>query len=185
MAFLRLWLVCCIVLVVSGCSHVVPRYGLSANNIQDLKSMRSPASKPIAVNDFSSREPGKSSIMCRAAGPVETPDGKPFEAYLRDALVSELQIAELYDAKSPILVRGVLDHIDFSSHIGDGYWTIRMTFEVPPAAPFTVENRYTFSTAFIADRACAQVAQALLPATQDFYKAVFARPEFRRIVAGR
>jgi len=172
-------------LLIVGCSHVAPRYGVSVDKLEDLINLRTITSKRIAVAPFTSNEPGKQSIMCRAAGPVEPPDGKSFENYLRDALISELRIAEVFDEKSPSVLQGHLEHIDFGSNIGAGNWTIRLRFSSSGTAPFTVQHTYPFSTNFMGDRACGQVAQALLPATQDFYRSVFKHPEFKRILTDR
>lgn len=56
-----------------------------------------------------------------------------------------------------------------------------MRFNREGGAAFTVERVHSFSTNFIADIACEQVAQALGPATQDFLKKSFADPSFREI----
>lgn len=137
------------------------------------------------VASFTSFQPGLNQIMCRAAGPVEAPDQKPFEVYLREALISELKLAGLYGDKSGTVLNGYLENIDFSSNIGAGSWTIRMRFSREGGAPFTVEHVHSFSTNFIADIACEQVAQALGPATQDFLKKTFADPSFREIFQSR
>ena len=181
---IRVLLCCCVVMMV-GCSHVAPRYGLSADNIENLKSLKAGTSKRIAVGPYTTYEPGKQSILCRAAGPVEAPDGKTFETYLRDALISELRIAEVFDEKSPTVLQGHLEHIDFNSNIGSGNWTIRVKFTAPGVEPFTVQHTYPFSTNFVADIACGQVAQALMPATQDFHRSVFGNPGFRRLLANK
>ncbi len=172
-------------LLIVGCSHVAPRYGVSVDQLEDLISLRTSASKRIAVAPFTSYEPGKQSIMCRGAGPVEPPDGKSFEAYLRDALISELKVAEVFDEKSPSVLQGRLEHIDFSSNIGAANWTIRLSFSSSGTEPFTVQHTYPFSTNFIGDIACGQVARALMPATQTFYRSVFNHPGFKRILTDR
>lgn len=171
---------CIATLTLVGCSHTAPRYGLSPENQITLKTLKT--SKRVAVGPFTSSEPGKQSIVCRAAGPVEAPDGKTFDAYLREALINELRIADVLDEKSSVVIKGYLEHIDFNSNIGAGKWIIRLTMTAPGTQPFTIENTYGFSTNFIADQACAQVAQALLPATQDLYQKLFAQPQFQSLL---
>lgn len=171
---------CVVALTLMACSHTAPRYGLSPENQVALKTLK--GSKRVAVGPFTSNEPGKQSIICRAAGPVEAPDGKTFDAYLREALINELRIADVLDEKSSVVIKGHLEHIDFNSNIGAGQWMMRLTMSAPGATPFTVENTYSFSTNFIADQACAQVAQALLPATQDLYHKLFAQPQFQSLL---
>jgi hypothetical protein len=173
------------VLLIAGCAHVAPQYGVSEDNLELMKSLRTSASKRIAVAPFTSQEPNKQSIMCRGAGPVEASDGKTFEAYLRDALITELKFAELFDEKSPSVLRGHLEHIDFNSNIGAGNWTMKVSFSSPGTEPFTVQHTYPFSTNFVGGIACGQVATALVPATQSFYRAVFNHPGFRRLLTDR
>jgi len=170
-----------LVMLISGCTHTSQRYGLSAENVAALQQLKQGTNAALQVAPFTSFNPGLNSIMCRAAGPVEPPDKRPFEVYLRDALISELKISGLFNEKSEVVLQGHLEHIDFSSNIGAGNWTIRMRLNKAGETPFTVENTYPFSTNFIADIACSQVAQALNAATQDFLKKTFEHPSFRNL----
>jgi hypothetical protein len=168
-------------LLTSACTHTSQRYGLSAENVAALQQLKQSTGASLQVAPFTTFSPGLNSILCRAAGPVETPDQRPFEAYLREALVSELKISGLFNEKSETILNGHLEHIDFSSNIGAGNWTIRMRFNKANETPFTIENTYGFSTNFIADIACSQVAQALNAATQDFLKKTFEHPSFKAL----
>jgi len=58
---------------------------------------------------------------------------------------------------------------------------MKMTFKGENVEPFLVENTYEFSTNFIANIACEQVAQALAPATQDLIKKLVQHPSFKKI----
>lgn len=169
------------ILLTAACAHTSQRYGLSAENVATLQQIKQTTDTTVQVANFTSFQPGLNSIVCRAAGPVEPPDQRSFESYLREALVSELKISNLYDEKSATVLQGHLEHIDFSSNIGAGNWTIRVRFSTEKSAPFTVENVYSFSTNFIAEIACGQVAQALNAATQDFLKKTVAQPSFRAL----
>src|SRR5438034_11536378 len=86
------------VLVSSACSsYTVPRYGLSAENITGLRKLGA----KVNVGRFTATTPAQTEIRCRASGPVKTPDGRPFEDYIRRALVEELKVAEmLSDSRS-------------------------------------------------------------------------------------
>ncbi len=168
-----------IVLLTTACTHTSQRYGLSAENVAMLQQVKQSSDATLQVANFTTFNPGLNSIMCRAAGPVEPPDQRPFEMYIREALISELKISGLFNEKSANTLHGHLEHIDFNSNIGAGNWTMRMRFNKADEAPFTVENVYSFSTNFIADIACGQVAQALGAATQDFLKKTFEHPSFK------
>ena len=169
------------ILLTTACAHTSQRYGLSAENVAMLQQMKQSSAASLQVANFTTFNPGLNSIMCRAAGPVEAPDQRSFEAYLRDALVSELKISGLFNEKSANVLHGHLEHIDFSSNIGSGNWVIRMRYNKADDAPFTIESTYPFSTNFIADIACSQVAQALGAATQEFLKKTFEHQSFKAL----
>lgn len=166
----------------TACSHVSPKYTLSATNVEQLRQISQGGAAKISAGEFTAAEVGKNSIMCRAAGPIEAPNNQPFDQFIKDAIFDELKLANLVDEKSPIKLRAKLDSIDFNSNIGAGKWMMKMTFASDGVDPFTVENTYSFSTNFIADIACEQVAQALPAATQAFIKKVFEHPGFKKII---
>jgi hypothetical protein len=172
-------------ILVSACAHTSPRYAPSANNQERLRQMSANLTTKVGTNKFTAVEPGKTSILCRAAGPIQAPDGKAFEDYLQESFVNELKMSGIYSESTPLKLSGNLDSIDFSSNIGAGKWAIRMTFSGENISPFTVENTYQFSTNFVADIACEQVAQALPAATQDFIAKVIEHPEFQKYIANK
>lgn len=178
---LRKLILSCIVLLVAGCTHTSQQYGLSAENLSSLQQLKQSTNSTLNVANFTSFSPGLNSILCRAAGPIEPPGGQAFENYLRDALLAELKVAGLLNEKSGNVLQGHLEHIDFNSNIGAGNWTIRVRFNAANGSAFTVENSHSFSTNFIADIACGQVARALNAATQDFLKKVFEHPSFKAL----
>ena len=174
-----------IVLVMSGCAFGATRYAPSGENIPILQGLKAKGALPVKVEKFTSFEPGLTTIMCRGAGPVEAPDGTTYEEFLRGALISELELAELHDEESNNIITGHLERIDFGSAIGAGNWTIKMKLIAPERGEFFVQDRYSFSTNFLGDIACRQVAQALAPATRSFWKKVFAHPKFELFMMRR
>jgi hypothetical protein len=169
--------------LLTACSHVSPRYNMSATNVEELRQITKDSATKIGSGLFTATEVGKKSIICRAAGPIAPPDDKTFDGFIHDALFDELKMVNAYDQNAPIKLSANLDQIDFSSNIGAGKWVIRMTLKADGSEPFTVENTYSFSTNFVADIACEQVAQALPAATQDFIQKVFQAPSFKALLA--
>lgn len=87
----------------AGCSsYAVPRYGVAVTNVAAL---RQTGAQKISVQPFTATGESKTEIGCRAVGPVKTPDGRPFEEYVRKALIDELQVARA-------LLRVRPDHAD-------------------------------------------------------------------------
>lgn len=169
-----------VVTLLSACSHVSQRYSPSATNVEQIRESAKDASAKISVDQFTATEKGKKSIVCRAEGAISAPDNKSFDEFIRDAITDEFRVAGVYDAKSLAKLQGNLDYIDFSSNIGSGKWVMKMTFKSENVEPFLVENTYEFSTNFIANIACEQVAQALAPATQDLIKKLVQHPSFKK-----
>lgn len=164
--------------VLAGCGYKVSPYGISTQNVSSLKSA---AIKPVSVAAFTATKPGRTGIGCRAAGPVETPNKETYEIYVQKAFIDELQIAGLYDEASDIKIHGVLEEIDFSSNIGAGKWIFRLAVSSTASPGFVVQSQHEFSTNFIADKACQQVAQNFSVAVQKLIGDVVSNPEFRSL----
>ena len=169
------------VLIGSGCiPYTVPRYGVSADHVRALKEF----DQKVSVGRFTATTPGQSKIRCKASGPVETPDGEPFEEYIRRALVDELDLADMISDASPVALSGNLDHIDFDS--GRGNWKMELTIRSTNGRSLTVASQYDFGTGPIfasnstaaAERACVETAQAFSPAVQRLIGTLFIHPDF-------
>jgi hypothetical protein len=160
-------------LLSTGCStYAAARYSGSADNVTALRTHRG---QVINVGSFKAPEEN-AELMCRAVGPIKTPDGEPFSAYVRKALISELKFAEVYSAEAPVTLSGTLEHIDFSST--SGTWDMRLTVKSSNGRSLTVNKQYEFTSSFIAETACNQAAQALMPAVQDLINKVVTHKKF-------
>jgi len=149
-------------IVLSGCSFNVPKYNADAFNVKKMESI--PTS--INVGTFTATKPGVTSITCRAAGSVGTPDGSTFEQFIRNAFISELKIAKKYNPNSKITLTGHLEEIDFNSNLGTADWVMRLTATSSNSRSITINTKYDFDGSFIANQACADVASAFIPAIQ-------------------
>ncbi len=167
------------ILVISACGYNINSYGVSVANVEKIKSLDIP---PVAVSIFTSAKPGVSSIGCRAAGPVGTPNNTSFESYIQQAFIDELRLAGAYDEGSDLVINGHLEEIDFSSNIGSGRWIISLNVSSILNPGFNVKQIYEFSTNFVADKACQQVAQAFVPAVQALISNMVSNPKFQALV---
>ena len=167
--------------MVAGCStYAAPRYSPSADNVTALKQALGPGRK-IAVGPFAATETGRTEFDCRLVGPVKTPDGQSFEAYIRKALVDELQIADAYAENSPTAITGNLKSIDMDSF--GGTWTIVLAVSSNAGASYTVTEVFKYESSFFAEAACQQGSQAFQPAVQDLIKKVIGDPAFKKMIA--
>jgi hypothetical protein len=167
--------------LISACANVTPRYGVSANNVEKLRELSESGSNRLSVAQFSTFEPGLKSITCRGVVPIEPSDGQTYEAFIQDALTTELKLAGIYAPESPIKLKAKLENINFDSAIGIGKWIIDLTLSAEGVDSFKVNSTYRFSTNWIGDIACQQVATAFPAATQDLIAQIIAHPAFNAL----
>jgi len=171
-------------LLSAGCStYAADRYAISMDSQTELKQIAvSSQGQGISVDKFTATEPGQTEIACRAVGPIKTPDGETFEAFIREALVDQLQLAELYSPEAPRRVGGNLDAIDFST--ADGIWNLTLTVTTDAGQSFTVREDYDYESSFYGETACNQTAQAFMPAVQNLIRKVVSQPVFQEMITG-
>lgn len=168
----------------AACSHMTPRYGMSPANIEAIHQAAGATPQKVSVGTFTSTQPGIHSITCRAAGGVGTPDGEPFAAYIQKALTDELKVGGVYAADAPVRIDANLDHIDFNSNIGAGKWIMDLTVSATSGNPIALHETHEFSTNWVADKACEQVAAALQPSVQELLGKLYASQGFKAAVGG-
>ena len=162
--------------LLSGCAFKTSPYGASASNVEAIKTT---GIKSVSVGKFQSTKPGLASITCRAAGPVTVEPS--FESYIELAFVTELKLAGVYNPNSTLVLTGKLEEIDFSSGMTDGNWRFVITVSNSRSESFSTTSTLGFSGSFLGDRACAEVAQAFLPAVQKLIGEVVRDPKFKQI----
>jgi hypothetical protein len=172
---MRWMLIVISVAMLSGCStYAASRYSISADNVTALRAFRG---QTVTVGPFTAAQPGKTEIMCRGVGPIKTPDGEPFEEFVRKAFVDELKIAELYAAGAPVVLTGRLDAIDFQSG-ADATWKIKVTLSSSNGKSLSVAEEYGYKSSYYGETACNQTAHALMPAVQNVVSRVVRHPDF-------
>lgn len=165
-----------------GCASVkASNYGASTENVLRLREYAPQGSK-IAVAEFTSTQPGLKVLTCRLAAKVSAPGSHTFASFIREALISDLQLAELYSADTQAVLKANLDLVEMSAAVGNGKWRFKLTFEPEGGQAFTVESLHEFSTNWVGDKACQQVAQELTPAVQRLVRAITSKPEFLALV---
>jgi hypothetical protein len=163
---------------ISGCStYTVDRYSISVDNVTTLKTL---TGSKINVGLFTATKPGITEIMCRGVGPIKTPDGETFEDYIRESLIDDLKIAELYSENSPVTITGNLDKIDFSSNTGT--WTMSVSISSSNGKTIKVSENFSYSTSFYGETACNQTAQALMPAVQNLIDQIIRHKDFPGLI---
>ena len=165
-------------IMTTGCSYNIPKYGVSENNVRTIKQIKS----KINVGNFTAKVKDQNSITCRAAGGVGTPDKKPFEQYIKSALISELKLAGKFDPKAKIIISGYLEEIDFNANIGTSDWVFKLKAISSNSKSIVVNSKYEFEGSFVADKACSEVAQAFVPAVQELIHDIVRHPGFNKLL---
>jgi len=169
-----------IAIALAGCStYAAQRYSIAPANVAALRTFRG---QGINIGPFTAAKPGRTEITCRAVGPIKTPDGEPFEDFVRKAFIADLDIAEVYWAAAPITLTGRLDAIDFSSGLTDAAWDIALTISSSNGKSLSADNHYSFAGNFVGDVACNQTAQALMPAVQDVIGKIITHADFAALL---
>lgn len=174
--YLKLALLAVTSSLIVGCAFKPSAYGVSVANVETLKASNL---KPMAVSRFESAKPGLTTIMCRGAGPVTVEPS--YEAYIEKALIDELRLAGAYNAESPLIIKGRLDEVDFSSSMSQAKWMFTLTISNTRDESFTTKSEFQFPASFVGDRACQEVAQAFTPAVQQLIKDVISHSDFKQI----
>jgi len=166
--------------VLSGCStYAASRYTTSVDTVTALRGFRGTS---VAVAPFTAAKPGEAEITCRAVGPIKTPDGEPFEQFVRKALIDEMKMAEIYADSGPVTLTGRLESIDFSSGLTDAAWNIALTLTSSNGKSLAVAERYEYKSSWYGETACNQTAHALMPAVQNLVGKTVRHPDFRLLL---
>ena len=155
-------------------------YSSAEPNIELLKKL-APKIPKLRIAGFGANEPGKASLVCRLSFPVFLPGKIPLEAYLAEAMRTELLEAGIYADTSPVALNAHLLAMDFNS-IGTGKWTIEAIFSVEGKGPVTIKFDYSYPIGLGAVQACADVSRALVPAIQGFLHATYSDPGFQALL---
>jgi hypothetical protein len=180
---IRMLFIAVLCVMSTACAHVSPQYSASAVDVEEIRLVSNGTSK-ISVGNFTAAKDVESSITCRGEGPVSPPNNKTFQAYFRDALVEELNIAGILSETSDRNLTATLDRINFSSAMTGGDWDISMTFSSKGVEPFVISIIYPFDSSFVAATACQQVAEALPQATQKLISELIKHPSFKSLIRG-
>jgi hypothetical protein len=167
------------VVLLSACSTMQPpRYAVSVDNIQQLKSYNG------SVADVKLTLDTEYQPNCRLMGPIEPADGLSIPQFVSKAFNDEFKMAGKH-ANSGVKITGEITKIKFSSVEGltNGFWDIGLKLNSSNGNSLTISNKYTFKSGFDAITACNATADALSPAVQDLIKAAVSHPEFQSLMS--
>jgi hypothetical protein len=139
------------------------------------------AGRRVKVEAFIATTPGESTRACRLSGSVQTPDGAPFEEFIRAAFIDEFVAAgALISDQAPITLMGTLENIDFATIMGR--WTFAATLTSSNGRRLSLAEKYPYDPGMIGEDPCARTAAAFLPAVQRFIGTFLRHPDFAELL---
>ncbi|WP_198304534.1 hypothetical protein [Arcobacter vandammei] len=166
-------------LLFTGCGIKTTEYNVSADNVQTLRNYQD---VKLGVSEFTAKNQGESSVMCRLAETITTPKGEPFSEYIKDALISELKMAGNYDANSDLKISGNLNEIYGSSTIGNAYWEVNVTITSSNGKSLTVNTKRDYPSAFVAYTACNNMGTSFAPTIKQLISDIVNHKDFATLL---
>jgi outer membrane murein-binding lipoprotein Lpp len=166
-------------LLFTGCGIRTNEYNVSADNVQTLRNYEN---LKMDVSTFTATNKDESSVMCRLAETVSTPKGEPFSEYIKDAFVSELKMAEVYDKNSDLKISGNLNKIYGSSMFGNAYWEMDVTVTSSNGNSITVNTKRDYPSSYLASSACNNMGTSFAPSIKQLIGDILEHKDFPKLV---
>ena len=166
-------------LLFTGCGIKTNEYNVSADNVQTLRNYQD---LKLDVSNFTASNKDESSVMCRLAETVSTPKGEPFSEYIKDAFVSELKMAGVYDKNSDLKISGNLNKIYGSSMFGNAYWEMDVTVTSSNGNSITVNIKRDYPSSYLASTACNNMGTSFAPSVKQLIGDILDHKDFSKLV---
>jgi hypothetical protein len=153
-------------------------YYSSAANIASLKQLLQ-NNNTFRKIEFLKDPENRNKLWCRASFPVYGPNKTAFSPLLEAAFNLDLINSGAISNK-PEILNARLDEIDFSS-VGQGKWTIQITFLPTGKAPLTIREDFGFTLSLSAENACSDVNNAMPKAIEYFLYKIYQNPSYLEI----
>ena len=163
----------------TGCGIKTGEYNVSADNVQTLRDYKE---LKLDVSNFTATNSGESSVMCRLAETISTPKGETFSEYIKDALVSELKMAGVYDKNSELKISGNLNKIYGSSMFGNAYWEISVTITSTNGKSLTVNTKRDYPSSYLASTACNNMGTSFSPTIKQLIGDIVNHKDFSELL---
>lgn len=162
-------------LLFTGCGIKTNEYNVSADNVQKLRSYDN---LKIDVSTFTATNKDESSVMCRLAETISTPQGEPFSDYIKEAFVSELKMAGIYDNNADLKISGNLNKIYGSSMLGNAYWEIDVTISSSNGKSLKVNTKRDYPSTYLATTACSNMGTSFAPTIKQLIGEIINHEDF-------
>lgn len=162
-------------LLFTGCGIKTSEYNVSADNVSTLRDYKE---LKLDVGNFTATNAGESSVMCRLAETISTPQGEPFSEYIKEALLSELKMAGVYDKNSDLKISGNVNKVYGSSMFGNAYWEINVTVTSTTGKSITVNTKRDYPSSYLATTACNNMGTSFSPTIKQLIGEIINHKDF-------
>lgn len=162
-------------LLFTGCGIKTSEYNVSADNVSTLRDYKE---LKLDVGNFTATNVGESSVMCRLAETISTPKGEPFSEYIKEALLSELKMAGVYDKNSDLKISGNVNKVYGSSMLGNAYWEINVTVASTTGKSITVNTKRDYPSSYLATTACNNMGTSFSPTIKQLIGEIINHKDF-------
>lgn len=166
-------------LIFTGCGIKSSDYSVSAENVQKLRTYKD---VKLGINGFTADKKDESTVMCRMAETIETPNDEPFEKYIENALKDELIMSGIYDDNAKVKLSGHLKKVYASSMIGDAYWSYDIEVTSSNGKSFNLESKHEYGSAYLAYTACNNMGTSFAPSVKKLIKDIINHPQFDNLI---
>ena len=163
----------------TGCGIKTSEYNVSADNVQTLRDYKE---LKLDVSNFTATNSGESSVMCRLAETISTPKGEPFSEYIKEALISELKMAGVYNKNSELKISGNLNKIYGSTMFGNAYWEINVTVSSTNGKSITVNTKRDYPSSYLASTACNNMGTSFAPTIKQLIGDIINHKDFSELL---
>ena len=139
------------------------------------------AGKTVSVGDFDTPDTRISQLSCRLIFHVGPPVGYTFGSYIRSSLISELDIAGVYNEASNVTLSGNLKDASFSF----GSWKFVLEVTSSNGKVINVSTEYPIDTpifGFAGEKGCERTQDAFGPAIEDLMTKLINSPHFEELL---
>ena len=115
-------------LLLAGCetTNSIP-YEVSTGNIMHMRANVG-LGNTVRVDEFDTANGVDQNPTCRLMGPIKVAPGKTMARFVKEAFEKELYQSELLDLKSPVVIKGKLEKMGFSS-VSPASWDITLSLQ--------------------------------------------------------
>ncbi len=163
----------------SGCGIKTNEYSVSADNVSQLRTYEG---VKLNVGEFTAKTEDESHITCRLSETITTPQGESFEEYIKNALISELKLAGLYDSGAELTVTGRLERIYGSSVLGNAYWEFETTVHSSNGESISVKTRREYPSSYFAATACNNMATSFSSSVRKHVGDMIGHKDFAKLL---